>query len=815
MARTLHLKWPILGLNKRMGYQDQPPYSSPACMNVRPEGGAERRLRGGIRPGLRKLYTTTETGPCTMLQQVDAVDVNPYRVWVDGFDGSALGAEWAALDGESKPITTTPNFPGMAGPADVATVASALRASPVALDSSKDYQLDFQLYMGYGIEDRVWQIYFRTDDSSPDPTDEGYVLNILYDYSLSKFTCTLTSYAVAGNDVISLTSATVNLTWPQQWCRFQILVTTTGTNGDTICVKAYCYDQLVTVLAATQDASPPAAGDGFGFKVDGTIPTQATSLPVVDYVKLVYQQANYLSGLVTYIVHSEPSSGLMRQIPHTTGVQSAEGPDIKLQVAKPVSSAVHNQIIFIADYGPKILSGTDGVTAADPGLVFTSAATGSWPSDVVAGHMAVEITETGTGAALGVYPITAVSGTDITLQTTPGFSKTGIDFHIRAFPKKYNVKAAGGAGDYRLLPWAASTAGTIPQGCSVIGRYRDRIFLGGADDAPQQWYLSRSGDPLDWDYSVSAGDPSRAISGTTGNAGIVGDRITAFIPHNDDAAIIACVGQLWILRGDPAGGGSMSVLSHTVGVIDKEAWCYGPSGGVLFLGREGLYEIPPAGGDPVPISGITLPQEFVNIDTEAKSVNMIYDPLFSGYYIFLTNRDSDTGATHWWFDRSGQSFWPVRVASGMDPFCSMSYSPISQEDHSVIMGGYDGYLRTFDRSSAQDESTAINAYVQYGPFRLGGDDTIEGLVSEIECALSGGSSDVTWKLFAEDTHEMIATGSSKASGTWSSNLNNRIHPRIRGVSAVLQVGTTVAITAPWSVERIAMKMEPKGRKKRD
>jgi hypothetical protein len=46
------VKWPLLGISRRLGFQSSPPSTCPDALNVRNDDVFERRLRGGSRPGL-------------------------------------------------------------------------------------------------------------------------------------------------------------------------------------------------------------------------------------------------------------------------------------------------------------------------------------------------------------------------------------------------------------------------------------------------------------------------------------------------------------------------------------------------------------------------------------------------------------------------------------------------------------------------------------------------------------------------------------------------------------------------------------------
>jgi hypothetical protein len=60
--RANSLIFPMKGLNKRYGFQAQPPYTTPNALNVRPDGTLEGRARGGSRPGLGRRFAENISG---------------------------------------------------------------------------------------------------------------------------------------------------------------------------------------------------------------------------------------------------------------------------------------------------------------------------------------------------------------------------------------------------------------------------------------------------------------------------------------------------------------------------------------------------------------------------------------------------------------------------------------------------------------------------------------------------------------------------------------------------------------------------------
>lgn len=440
----------------------------------------------------------------------------------------------------------------------------------------------------------------------------------------------------------------------------------------------------------------------------------------------------------------------------------------------------------------------------------------------------VEIYDTSNDALIGAWPINSLqtSNTEIRLDTSrfPGTSTTltNVGYRIVRAPKVYTPNATPTSDTLGI--WAADVGkGTVPAGCPLICTYRDRVVLAGAPRAPHIWYMSRSGDALDWDYGVLGDDQGRAIAGQNSNAGTVGQPIRALMTSGDDYMLFGCLSSLWILRGDPAMDGRIDNLSREVGVVGPFAWCNGPEGETIFLSRDGLYYVPPGGGFPQSLSRERLPDELLNIDIGTIQAHLSYDRKERGIHIFLTHdvlgesasatQGYSIGRRHWWFDWQERAFWPVTVPSSFEPTAVHSYSGATDEMSAVLIGGRDGLVRRFDKNHDRDESTTIDSYVLIGPISLGGTDG-EGLLSEISALLGSYSSNVSWSVFVGDDNELAAKSTS-AVGTariWTAGINTRTHPRARGASMVIKVSRSGNYA--WVLEKIYATIASVGRQRK-
>jgi hypothetical protein len=175
-----------------------------------------------------------------------------------------------------------------------------------------------------------------------------------------------------------------------------------------------------------------------------------------------------------------------------------------------------------------------------------------------------------------------------------------------AFGKVYLVD--GSAGHYSIydpntravFPWVASPR-SLPVGkfdaslaATIITLYRGRVVLSGIEDDPQNWFMSKSGDPLDWDYFATP-SATIAIAGNNSDAGLVGDRITCLAPFGDDLMVMGGDHTLWIMRGDPADGGRIDNLSQQVGIIGPDAVALDALGTMYFFGNGVLWRLPKGG----------------------------------------------------------------------------------------------------------------------------------------------------------------------------------------------------------------------------
>src|SRR4030095_9145280 len=119
-------------------------------------------------------------------------------------------------------------------------------------------------------------------------------------------------------------------------------------------------------------------------------------------------------------------------------------------------------------------------------------------------------------------------------------------------------------------------------------------------------------------------DPSGAAAGNNSLAGFVGDVITALMPYNDDVLIFGRDHTIYLMNGDPLGGGQIDLVTDAIGVAWGKAWCKDPYGAIYFMSnRTGIYRMVP-GQQPLRISQ-QIEQYLLDLDMGTNVVTLIWD----------------------------------------------------------------------------------------------------------------------------------------------------------------------------------------------
>jgi hypothetical protein len=601
--RIISAVFPTAGLLRRAAARQQHPYTTQDTKNCRPFDTIEGRERGGSRPGLGKAsYDELGSGAAVnMLESVRVTATGDWRTWSDHFGDSELDSVWSTASW----IGTAPGIlPSAMANALYDETVGAVRSAISNIDVAQAYVVEMFIVPYQGQHHGKYQLFARMDDTTPDASTGGIVAELVMTGTGGTYSGSLT---VDGGTPIAFSTASTGA--PEAgW--FSVTI-----NGNDVT----CHWLGIELASETVAA---ATGKRWGFGMDCTV---GGGICLTDSVRIQYHSTDLSETTRRLLVAA--SNGTVSY--EDAYGHFAAGTGCTVAADRLLHGTERVQKLYIADNSdPRV--DTDSVVVAADGVTLTKAAV-NWATLGVDATNDVVVVTAGTGSVVnGTYTIASVVTTTLTLATTTGGSGT-CSVHIQRGPKVFHPTT------HATTLWTATTAGDVPTGCRIVCLYRDRIVLAGADESPHLWYMSRSGDPYDWDADTpDTDDYERPFYAAAEVAGIVGEPVSALIPHTDDFLVFGCLSSLWVLRGDPAYGGQLDNLSREIGVLMDSAWCRGPSGEVYFLGRDGLYVMPPgANTAPASLGRERLPQEMRDINTAQYSVFLAYDMETRGVHIYV------------------------------------------------------------------------------------------------------------------------------------------------------------------------------------
>jgi len=379
----------------------------------------------------------------------------------------------------------------------------------------------------------------------------------------------------------------------------------------------------------------------------------------------------------------------------------------------------------------------------------------------------------------------------------------------------------GGAED------ATYSFGSLPANAYLGCLYRGRAVLAGNQNYPHQWYMSRQADI--WDYAYLANDAQSPVVGNNTDAGEVGDIVRCLIPYKDDYLIFGCASSIWVLRGDPAAGGSLDEVDLTVGIYGANSWCFDGDGNLYFWGTNGIYVMPAGFGSVKCLTENTLPAIVTDeaADPSTHRITMGYDRKRRGILVCITKVSDGTNSNYWYDLRTG-GFFPESYPAVCGVYSIFHYAANDTSYEDLLLGCKDGYIRKFDDTAKDDDSgandTKISSYCTLPVQPLAADGDHEGKLTSLTITTAGGAAGgdfgdtdgVSYELHkgddAETVLEDIVDGATAVeSGTLSgTGRKERIRKRVRGAYLGIKLYNSTA-DETWAVEAVSGNVEPGGK----
>jgi len=364
-----------------------------------------------------------------------------------------------------------------------------------------------------------------------------------------------------------------------------------------------------------------------------------------------------------------------------------------------------------------------------------------------------------------------------------------------------------------VVTWAA-TVGTAPTLARLICLYRGRVVTSGVVNDPNNWFMSKSGDPYDYDYSPATPNSLQAVAGNNSSAGLVGDVITALIPISDDVMYFGGDSSIYMMTGDPASGGVIDLVSET-GILFGRAWAKDPSGTLYFAGVDGIYRMSPNTGPPQNLSNGRLERRFRAVDNSNTRVYLEWDYLRSGLIVNIVPLlEGSASEVYFWDSRVGDqgAWWPEQYPASMGPSVVYAYDGSRPEDQALLVGCYDGYIRQLDDAALDDDGTLIQSHVRF-PMFLAPDHTGEVILTDIIPVMGATSSVANVNIYTGQTAEdcVLATAPRVSRVLTRAGRSESIRQRVRGYA--VQVG--ISGTGLWALEGLTCGFDLSGRPRRE
>lgn len=353
-----------------------------------------------------------------------------------------------------------------------------------------------------------------------------------------------------------------------------------------------------------------------------------------------------------------------------------------------------------------------------------------------------------------------------------------------------------------LKPWVL-TAGEFPEDADgnfprLICTWRGRVVQAGILGDSINYYASAVSDPFDYDY-----DPpdvpvpqTAAFAGNVAPMGFTGKPITTLIPYSDDVLIIGMTSQIALLRGDPYAGGSLDLVTNSIGMVWGDSWAMDGTGIVYFFSNlNGVFQFVP-GAQPERVSQ-PIDNLLKTIDTGEYGIVLGWEERREELHVFVTLLTTTLATTHYVWEKKARAWFTV-VFSNPDhnPLCRTHFDGNDASDRKLLIGSFDGFVRSITTDATDDDGTDIESEVWIGPFLTNYGDSV--ILREVQAILGETSGDVAYAIYVGLTAEEALSSTAVATGGWSAGRNYTDVVMRSGYAAYIQITSGVA----WAIESI-------------
>jgi hypothetical protein len=381
------------------------------------------------------------------------------------------------------------------------------------------------------------------------------------------------------------------------------------------------------------------------------------------------------------------------------------------------------------------------------------------------------------------------------------------------FPWVVAAYEAGDTGGAAGTPKGKMPVDSQGNAARLIQTWRGRTVLSGLLFDPQNIFFSAVSDPFNWDYAPLSTTPTQAVALNLAPQGLIGDVVTSLCAYTDDILVVFGDHSIRMLRGDPMSGGQVDLISEAIGGSWGICWAKDPYGTIYFVSNKtGIYTLVP-GQAPQRISQ-AIEQLLQPIDTGNNSIRVIWDDRWQLMHFFITPLAAPAATSHFAYEARTGAWW-------VDQFANNNHNPIAlcafdgnlPTDRLILLGSWDGYVRSVSLSATDDDGTPISSQVVIGPILTENMDDM--LLKDVQAILGQSSGKVNYSIFVGPTAEAALSSAAVSTGVWSVSVNlagrnftNFI--RRSGHAVYIQLTSNVA----WAMEEIKIRIASQGKVRR-
>ena len=363
----------------------------------------------------------------------------------------------------------------------------------------------------------------------------------------------------------------------------------------------------------------------------------------------------------------------------------------------------------------------------------------------------------------------------------------------------------------KVEEWTAKSGGEMPKRGKLLTGWRGRMVIANLADDPQEWHMSKQGDPYDWDLYPPVLNAQQAVAGAVSKIGKVPDIVNALIPYNDDLMVVGGDHTIWRFTGDPMFGGQLDLVSDITGISFGRAWCKAPEGVIYFFGsRGGVYAMSPSSA-PQRITANTIDRKLADINLSTYRVELVWNTRDDGMHLFkIPYLGGGTVVSHFFWERkTGAWYEDVFGNTLVQPTAITSLDGDEPKDRALVIGGEDGVVRRWTESANSDDGYAMDSKVLIGPV-VKPETDIEFRVDRLEAVMASGQGGGNFEIIPTDDPSLI--GDPYSSGQLTAGRNPVIRARARGAAIYVRLSNSSA-GERWALEDLAIHGAGAGRRR--